>query len=140
MKKKIYLETSVVSYYVSKISTSTIVAGRQASTTMFWNMLENFDVYISNVVIREASKGDNIRAADRLNVLKDFYILKVDDVVQKLAQSILNNKAIPSKYTDDALHIAIAAKHGIDIVVTWNCKHINNPVTRGIIREIVESQ
>jgi len=35
----------------------------------------------------------------------------------------------------DALHVAAAAVQGIDYLLTWNCKHIANAATRGIIEE-----
>ncbi|MBT6046059.1 MAG: hypothetical protein HOG49_04470 [Candidatus Scalindua sp.] len=37
------------------------------------------------------------------------------------------------------MHIAVAAANGIDIIVTWNFKHINNPFTRMMIRQVVEN-
>jgi hypothetical protein len=52
---------------------------------------------------------------------------------------LLKGLAIPSEYPDDALHIAIATVNGMDFIVTWNFKHINNPVMRAKIRAVVEN-
>ena len=55
-----------------------------------------------------------------------------------MAAALVCDKAVPSQYPEDALHIAVAAFHGMDIIVTWNFKHINNPLTRYRIRESIE--
>jgi len=34
---------------------------------------------------------------------------------------------------EDALHIAVAAVHGVDFLLTWNCKHIANATMRSAI-------
>ncbi len=56
MNPKIYLETSVVSYLVSRPSKNVVTAGHQAITRDFWDTLGEFDVYISNMVIQEAGE------------------------------------------------------------------------------------
>jgi len=139
MKRKIYIETSVVSYYVSKPSKNIVVAGYQASTRDFWDILVSFDAYISDLVIRESSQGDCVMAQKRLEALADYPVLEIDDEIKALAKILLTNKSIPEQYPEDALHIAIAAKHGMDFIVTWNFKHINNPFTRMMIRQAIEN-
>ena len=139
MKRKIYIETSVVSYYVSRSSRNLITAGHQATTNDFWDILDKYEVYISDVVIQEVSRGDNIQAEKRLDAICNFPALKVDDRTKALAKALLSGRAIPEKYPEDALHIAIAARHGIDVIVTWNFKHINNPFTRMMVRQILEN-
>jgi hypothetical protein len=46
---------------------------------------------------------------------------------------------IPAEYPEDALHIAVAAVNGMDVVVTWNFAHLNNPFTRTMIRQVIEN-
>lgn len=55
-----------------------------------------------------------------------------------LAEKILAKKGIPIEYPEDALHIAIAAVNGIEVIITWNFTHLNNPFTRKKVRKIVE--
>ena len=52
------------------------------------------------------------------------------NAVVELAQNLLVTAALPAKAADDAIHVAYAAVHGMDFLVTWNCKHIANPATR----------
>lgn len=138
MKQKIYIETSVISYLVASPSKNIVIAAHQASTIDMWKILEYFDVFISDIVIQEASKGDKKQACYRLEILKEYQVLRIDDEAKELARALLAGKAIPKKCPEDALHISVAAVNGIDAVVTWNFKHINNPVTRKMIRNITE--
>jgi hypothetical protein len=65
-------------------------------------------------------------AARRLEVLKPFPLLELRDDVIELARYFVESGPIPTKAARDALHIALAAAHGIDFLVTWNCTHIAN--------------
>ena len=138
MKQKIYIETSVVSYLVARPSRNIVVAAHQASTSDFWDRIDNYAVYISDIVIQESSKGDETQANRRCQMLEEFQVLEIDDEVTDLARRFLATKIIPAKCPEDALHIAVAAANGMDVIVTWNFKHINNPFIRKRIREIVE--
>ncbi len=140
MKQKVYIETSVVSYFTAKISKDLVVAGHQASTVDMWDNLDSFHVFISDIVIQEASKGNPEQAKLRLDALEAFQILELDDEAKELARALIVGKAIPEKSLEDALHIAVATANGIDVIVTWNFSHINNPFTRRLIRQVIESK
>ena len=140
MKPKIYIETSVVSYLVSRPSKNVITAGHQVITRDFWETLNDFEVYISDMVIQEASAGDAAQAKERISALQGFPLLEIGDSVKHLAKALLDAKSVPEKCLEDAIHIAVAAVNGIDVIVTWNFKHINNPITRMKIRHVVENR
>ena len=57
-----------------------------------------------------------------------------------LAEKIIAGRGIPAEYPEDALHIAVAAVNGIEVLITWNFAHLNNPFTRRAIRRIVEEE
>ena len=139
MKQKIYIETSVVSYLTARPSKDVIIAGHQLATREFWELLPQFDPYISELVLEEAGQGDQLASAARLRELEGFKELEINEQCGILASALISDGVIPSQYPEDALHIAIAAIHGINIIVTWNFKHINNPVTRHRIRESIEN-
>ena len=139
MKPTVYIETSVVSYLTSRPSRDTIIAGHQVATQEFWALLnEKLEPYISDLVIQEAEKGNKNEARLRIMAINNFAILDSDDEVKSLAKHILDRKAVPSNHPEDAVHIAVAAVNGIDLIVTWNFKHINNPQMKFAIREAVE--
>ena len=46
------------------------------------------------------------------------------------------NKAIPSKYSEDALHIASAVLNNMDFLASWNFKHIVKLKTKNIVKMV----
>jgi len=77
-------------------------------------------------VIDEASMGDSHESKKRLEVLDKFRALEITTNAEELTQAILMAGIIPPKAVRDAAHIAIAAVHNIDYLLTWNCKHLAN--------------
>lgn len=60
-------------------------------------------------------------------------------MAKSLALKLMSDRAIPEETPEDALHIAIAAVNGIDVLVTWNVTHINNPFKAMMICQVVEN-
>ncbi len=141
MKQKLYIETSVVSYLAARPSRDLLIAARQAATAELWSKLlgSDFAGHVSTLVHQEAQRGDPEQARKRAEVISPLAVLEIDQEAQELAEQILAAKAIPAEYPDDALHVAVAAVNGMDVLVTWNFAHLNNPVARMRIRHIVES-
>ena len=90
---------------------------------------------ISQLVIDEAAGGDPAAARVRLDALNEFPLLDITEEVQELAAGLLRSLALPSKATTDAAHIAVAAVHQMQFLLTWNCTHIAN----AIVREKIET-
>lgn len=127
MKNSIYLETSVVSYYTSRPSRDIIILAHQEITREWWtNAIRIFDIFISEVVVEEISLGDLAIAQKRLDAIKNFPHLELNDKVEKVAGIYMQKLMIPEKSFRDAAHLAIASVHNIDYLVTWNCAHIAN--------------
>ena len=140
-KLNLYIETTVVSYLVSRESKNKILAGRQESTRLFWSdMEEKYNIYISDLVIQEARKGDSVQAKLREDAISTFPLLAADVIAKQITYDLLHKKAIPEQFPEDAAHIAIAAANRIDIIVTWNFSHINNPFTKMMIRQVIENE
>jgi predicted nucleic acid-binding protein len=140
MKAKVHVETTVVSYLAGRTTRDIVVAAHQEETRSLWpRLLSEFDTYISALVFDEASRGNAEDAQKRLAALKPFPVLDVQRDAQDLAARLLTTGAIPTEFPEDALHIAIAAVNGIDILLTWNFAHINNPFKRLLIRQAVEN-
>ena len=58
------------------------------------------------------------------------------DPVTVLADELISQGALPETATDDALHVATAAYHGIDYLLTWNCRHLDNAEMRPLMRSV----
>lgn len=85
-----------------------------------------FELYISEIVIDEAGKGDRQMAQKRLDLIKDIMPLQNNEDAKILAKEILNRNILPPKAALDVFHIAITAVHEIDFLLTLNCRHIAN--------------
>jgi len=62
--------------------------------------------------------------------------LGITDAVDTLARKLVSQGAIPTKAVEDALHVAVATAHGMDYLLTWNCKHIANAAMRQAIERV----
>ncbi|MBR0197240.1 MAG: type II toxin-antitoxin system VapC family toxin [Kiritimatiellae bacterium] len=130
-KLKVYCETSFWSWLLSKPSTNPDHAVKQAWTRKWWNERAPLcEIYVSPFVYQEAADGNRSLAALRKAEISRYESLAgAQDQVLSLAKDLLREHAIPEKETLDALHIATAAVYGMDILLTWNCKHMANLVT-----------
>jgi len=137
MKSRLYIESSVISYYASRPSRDLIVAGHQQITQQWWDQqLSGYDPYISEVVREEISRGDATAVALRLQAVKGFALLVVTPEVTRLARKYYAALDLPDKARLDALHLALAVQHGMDYLVSWNFAHIVGARPRGIIQRI----
>lgn len=139
MKRSVYLETSIVSYYTARPSRDLLIAAWQEVTHEMWPVLQtDFDRYISALVIQEASRGDKEAAEKRLNALSGIPVLELTDQARELANALINSGTIPATSEEDALHIAVASLNGMEFLLTWNFSHINNAFKRSRIIKAIE--
>ena len=127
MSETVYIETSILGYLTARSTKNLILAANIEVTKEWWNTRrEQFALYISQVVLEEVARGDAEMASKRMDILRDFPLLEVNQSVQSLATLFLAKTNLPAKAADDALHIAVATFYGLDYLLTWNCKHIAN--------------
>ena len=138
MKKAVYIESSVVSYLTARPSRDLVIAGHQASTAEWWQEYrDQYEVFISPLVVEEISAGDPTAVAERLMAVDGIASLSISEEAEAIAEALLRAKAVPANSSRDALHIAISATQGIDYLLTWNFKHINNASTRILVTNVV---
>ncbi|MBF0603813.1 MAG: type II toxin-antitoxin system VapC family toxin [Nitrospirae bacterium] len=141
MKSKLYLETSIVSYLAARPSRDLVVAAHQQITAEWWEQSRHrFNLYTSELVIQEAGAGDLEAANRRLAFLAGLPSLNIHEKVMILAIALLDARAVPHQAVEDAYHIALAAVHGMDYLLTWNCKHIANATMWSRIGGICRAQ
>lgn len=140
MAQSVYIESSVISYLVARPSRDVIIAARQAITEAWWQSQRvEFELFVSSLVIQEISGGDAAASEKRLQVVENIPLLATSPEAQSLAESLLTKGAVPANSEEDALHIAIAAAGGMEFLLTWNFKHINNAQTKAFVTTVVES-
>jgi predicted nucleic acid-binding protein len=140
MAASVYVESSIISYLTSRPSRDLVKAGRQAITFEWWlRSKKEYEVYISALVEEEIAGGDPVAAAKRLEAVANIPSILITSEAQSLAEALVASKAVPDNSVRDALHISIAATQGIEYLLTWNFKHINNAETKALIARVVEA-
>ncbi len=132
----VYIETTVPSYLGAHPSSQKSIATDQQTTHQWWaNERNRFRLYTSIFTIDEASGGDAGAAARRMLFLQGIPQLTVNPEIEPLAEDLVRLLRLPAKAVMDASHLAICILHQVDYLLTWNCKHLANPVLQ---KELVE--
>ena len=133
MKPRVYVETSVFSYLTARDSASLVGSSRQLLTRRWWERRDECNLFVSEVVIRECNDGDATAAQRRMGAVDGIPLLSLTPQAADLATLLITENIMPAKAAEDALHIAIAAVHQVDFLLSWNFKHIANPVIQAKI-------
>ena len=129
MLPKTYIETTIVSYLASRPSNEPVARVHQQLTHQWWDRRRaSFDLYVSEVVLDEATRGDQAAASARMAIIESLPVLGATEEARRLAAAILASAALPAKSAADALHIAIATVNAMDFLLSWNCTHIANAI------------
>ena len=137
MKPTVYLETTIIGYLAMRPSRDLLVAANQQMTRDWWdNHRHKYEPLVSRFVVDECSDGDPTAAQERLAFLQGLPRLEVSEEVDRLAESLVTGIPIPAKAVLDAYHISAAAVHGVEYLLTWNCRHIANAALRLRIERI----
>lgn len=139
-KPRIYLETTLFSYYHLKDS---FRKEEIFTTRELFAKIKNglFEPYTSNIVIAELSRCSDLALQKKmLKLMEEFNIIRLAEEdyrgYETLGEKYILAGAIPKQKRDDALHIACATLSGMDILVSWNCEHIVRFKTQQIVRAI----
>jgi predicted nucleic acid-binding protein len=137
MPGRVYIETTVISYLTARPSRDVVIAGHQQITREWWeSRRERFEIVASQLVLQEASAGDQEAAQQRLAVLADVPLLELSEDAFVLAQALVDSGAVPRQAIEDAVHIAVAVANGVDYLMTWNYRHLANAAMRASIDRI----
>ena len=129
---KIYLDTSVISALFDRRSSEMM-----RWTEEFWKIIDKYEVYISDVVITEIQETPDVKLKERMSeAIKSLVRLEMDEDAEKLSSEYVRYGAVPSKYRKDAIHIAITTVNHIEILVSWNYRHIVRRKTKEVVRMV----
>jgi hypothetical protein len=127
MKPTVYIETTIISYLTAWPSRDALRLSHEEITRRWWAQTRpHYELFVSDVVIQEASAGDPTAAAERLIALQAIPSLSPSDASKQLAEQLVNSLRLPPRARLDAAHIAIASMNGISFLLTWNCRHLAN--------------
>lgn len=134
----VYLETTVVGNVAGRIHPDPDIASRQHKTRRWWATAKSdCQLFISQLLLDECGAGDPTAAQERIDEIKELPRLDITEDVHDLANALMAGGAIPPSEPRDALHVAIAAVHGVQYLVTWNFKHIANATLRTRINDVI---
>lgn len=142
MRSSIYLETTIPSYITGRLSRDLVTAAHQGITQAWWDQRrDEYDLFISVVVLDEARSGDPEAAEKRLELLANVPTIEITDQMVVLSRRLADELPLPASADVDALHIAVAAVGEMDYLLTWNyLKHIANATLRKQIESVCRSQ
>ena len=136
---RIYIESTIPSYVVARPARDLLQAARQQLTRDWWDFKrEKHELFTSQFVLDEITAGEADMARQRLQVLRDIPLLGPNDTANALGREILHSGLLPVSADADAAHIALATVHEMDVLLTWNCRHIANVAIQQRLRRLVE--
>ena len=123
----LYIDTTIVSFLTGWLSRDVRTARMQTLTRDWWECHSHRHLlYVSDVVLKEVSKGDKDLARARRETLRPLTMLHPNDQTYELATRIITETRLPEREYNDAHHAAVAAIHGVNVLLTWNCAHLAN--------------
>jgi len=128
LKTKIYLDTTIISALFDKRTPE-----RMSQTQQFWERIDEYDVFISELVVDEVKGALQPLQDMMLEKISNFTSLQITDDILYLANMYIKNDIFPEKYLDDALHTAIASVNNIGILLSWNFAHLVKIKTRRMV-------
>ena len=134
-KQTLYLETSVFGFLVG----DRVLPQREATERLLREIAEgHFDAFISDEVLRELKKAPEPLRGQLFQIIATHGLreLEVNQEARELTVRYIEAGIIPAKVEPDALHIAVATVHGVDILVSWNLQHIVKTKTRRDVNAI----
>jgi len=136
---RIYIESTIPSYVVARPARDLLQAARQQLTWDWWDLKrEQHELFTSQVVLDEIGFGEKAMADRRLDTLQGVPLLRVTDEVKELARRVLASGLLPASADRDATHIALASAYEMDMLLTWNCRHLANAAIQHRLRRLVE--
>ena len=141
MKQRVHLETTIVSYLTARPSRDLVMAAHQQVTHQWWEeRRKEYELHISELVLNEAARGEPEKAEMRLAMLKGIRQLPVTDEIIELGRTIIEDGLLPAKAGVDALHVAASSVHDMNVLLTWNCRHLANADLLGKLRRYLTSK
>jgi len=125
--KKIYIETTIPSYYYEMRPQPEFVAMRNWTREWWDHHSHENELYISDPVLFELADGDYPNKPEIQKLVKDISVLPINDEIIEMTGAYIDHKAMPKDPTGDAMHLAFATYYKCDFLLTWNCNHLANP-------------
>lgn len=129
---RVYVETTIWNFAFADDAPE-----HRDATRQFFDQVRrgDFEVYISNAVLTELHAAQEPRLSQLTGLITEIApsVLSVTAESLALAQEYIDSGMVPEKYSTDALHIAVAVVEDMDVLLSWNFKHIVKVKTRRLV-------
>ncbi len=122
----VFIETTIPSYY---LDTRSDRRSRDWShqTRLWWDRYRSgYRLVTSEFVIAEFLRAPAAKSAHAGRMFEDAELLRMHPDLERTVRFYIEQKLMPSDAVGDAAHLAMASLHGIDFILTWNCRHLAN--------------
>ena len=130
-----------MSYLTARPTRRAIAAAHQQISKLWWERRrQDFDLVVSELVLKESAAGAPDAAKRRLTLIQDIPILALPDAAEPLVRALIQGRALPDQASQDAFHLAVCALHGVPFLLTWNCAHLANAERFPAIVDVLEAR
>jgi predicted nucleic acid-binding protein len=140
MKKlRIYLDTSIVNFLFADDAPDF----RRVTEDFFAVHAQKYELFASEVVILEILRDPNAQHRQKLlDALRRHPVAMLPSnlEIERLADLYSAKAIVPATKREDALHVAHATVHGLDILLSWNFKHLANVRREGLIAAVNQQE
>jgi predicted nucleic acid-binding protein len=118
-KPRVYIETTIPSFYHEVRTTPDIVARREWTRQWWSDAPERYQLVTSPAVLDELAGGAPERGTRWLALIRDLPLLPVESAITEIVQVYIRHKLMPTDPAGDALHLALASYHDPARLVTY---------------------
>jgi hypothetical protein len=136
MKHRVYIETTIASFYHETRADPEIVVRRGWTRDWWDNHRSGYELFTSEAVIDELERGEFPHRRGALALLDGVPLLDIEDAIGDIVEAYVRHHLMPADPAGDALHLALASFHKCDFLLTWNCQHLANANKFAHIRRV----
>ena len=136
MKPKVYVETSIPSFYYEVRSQPDMVARRQWTQEWWKNASDRYLLTTSLATLDELKQGNFPGKTDAIEMMGELLLVPIEAGIAEIVEVYIQQHLMPNDPVGDALHLALASYHKCDFLLTWNCRHLANANKFGHIRRV----
>jgi len=126
MKRAVYIETTIPSFYVETRQQPSMVARKESTRSWWEDEAGAYDLYISAFVLGELNAGEFPGRSEAIELVTPLPLLEVVPEIGEIAEVYMKRQLMPREDAGDAYHLATASYYAMDFVLTWNCRHLAN--------------
>lgn len=126
VKPRVYIETTIPSYYHENRKTPEAVTWRKATRRWWDNYRSAYEVCTSALTLNELAVTPEPKAGLCIEMLRTVPILEETPEIADVIEYYIQHRLMPADAGGDAGHLAFASVHNIDFLLTWNCRHLAN--------------